>query len=574
MNLKLSQTTIANILFTIIGIVGAVFCLLIINEIVTLAHSDFLRIAVGAFTGSSTAGIIFYIIRRHLDHLPLLVMRGHVIICHLNFRTHLIVQALNRSKIKLVIIEPDPKNPYLEACRNLGLVVLTGSTANEEMLKKAGILNADYLLSFDEKDENNAEVALMAKKMVTRRAGKPLSCLIQIVNPDLFRILRKQSFAPRQDVLVKIELFNQYAAGARALLDNFPPFEEETGTSTLPIIIVGAGKLGENMITRIIFLWYLRHRHDAARISLYLVSLDAARVREKLLNQYPKIPSVCDFIPVTLDLDSASFRRGDLFSDPVFRNGFISYICLDDDSLGLYAALTMQQSGPEKNRKLIVRMDHNTSVAKLIATEDSSGGGRQEIFPVNVYELTANNRTILAGEEEILAQAIHEYYYRAEMAKGETPATNKLLVSWDRLAELTDNTDGVDGEAYRNSNRGQADIIWTKLSRIGCDIGPITDWDSPLDFSFTPDEIEYLARIEHERWMLEKTRAGGSYGPSRNERGKIFPTMIPYDQLSEREKQKDRDTIIRIPLLLSLIDFQVYRLKSEEDCSTGQTASP
>ena len=192
-------------------------------------------------------------------------------------------------------------------------------------------------------------------------------------------------------------------------------------------------------------------------------------------------------------------------------------------------------------------------------------GTIRNIYPVNLYELTANTKLILAGEKEILAQAIHEKYCKNELDKGQTEATNKLLVSWDKLGQLTQEKDGINGESYLESNRGQADFIRTKISLVGCDIGPIVDWDSPLTFSFTNEETEYLARLEHERWMNEKTEQGWRYGSERDDRQKIHPSLVSYDKLSETEKDKDRNTIHQIPLLLSLIDYQVYRRKMKSD---------
>ena len=94
---------------------------------------------------------------------------------------------------------------------------------------------------------------------------------------------------------------------------------------------------------------------------------------------------------------------------------------------------------------------------------------------------------------------------------------------------------------------------------IGYDIGPLTDWDAPQTFTFTADELETLAAVEHERWMQEKLSDGWTYGPVRDDGKKIHPSILPFDQLSESEKEKDRNTIRDIPRVLSLIDFQIYR---------------
>ena len=125
--------------------------------------------------------------------------------------------------------------------------------------------------------------------------------------------------------------------------------------------------------------------------------------------------------------------------------GFTAFICLDDDSLGLYAALLLHQYSSEINTKIILRMDHNTSVATIIFDEQSAIGNIRNIFPVNIYELTANTQAIFAGEKEILAQLYMKSIAKMKRDKGQTEATNKLLISWDKLGQLTPEKDGING---------------------------------------------------------------------------------------------------------------------------------
>jgi hypothetical protein len=86
----------------------------------------------------------------------------------------------------------------------------------------------------------------------------------------------------------------------------------------------------------------------------------------------------------------------------------------------------------------------------------------------------------------------------------------------------------------------------------------MTDWTATT-FSFTPDEIEYLAEREHVRWMNVMRDQGFSFGPVKDEQEKTHPLMMPYIDLSEPEKEKDRDAVRMIPHYLGLIDLQVYR---------------
>ena len=531
-----------------------------IRETIGVANSDFVRIAAGAFAGSSSAGIVYLYVREKIRTMPLLFKHGHIIICGLNSRSFLVINDLLKREIKAVIIERDANNTFTESCKMLGLIVLTGLPSDPNMLKKAGVKNAGYVLSLNDMDEDNAEVALNVMRMVPEKKHQTLTCIIQVINPQLYGIIRKHAFSARKDSSIRIEFFNQFALGARTLLDQYPAFPSgETEADPLPVVIIGAGRLGDSIVTRIARTWYQSHRLDKTRLKIVFLDLHAQQIRDSLLIQYPKLSQACDLVALPLDVTSATFKNGEFLAGPLLERGFIAYICLDDDTLGLYAALTLHHHTAGKNVRFIVRMDHNSSVAKLIADEQVGLGSIREIHPVNMFELTANSQLILGGEEEILARSIHENYCTKERIRGQTRESNRLLVTWDELGALTEKNDGINGEKYRKSNRQQANFIWTKLSLVGCEIGPITDWDAPTGFRFTQDETEHLSRIEHERWMNEKREDGWRYGEQRDDAQKSHPSLVPYDALSEPEKEKDRDTIRQIPEILSGIDFQVYR---------------
>jgi hypothetical protein len=163
-------------------------------------------------------------------------------------------------------------------------------------------------------------------------------------------------------------------------------------------------------------------------------------------------------------------------------------------------------------------------------------------------DLVCKPAILLGGQNEDLARAIHENYLRRERDKGQTADTNLSTVEWDLLPE-----------SLRESNRHQAADISRKLQAIGCDIEPLTDWDAPTP-EFSPDEIEVLGRMEHDRWRKEREAGGWRPGPQKNEARKESPYLISYDELSEEIKEHDRAMVRGIPAFLAEIDFAVVRV--------------
>ncbi|MDE3088285.1 MAG: hypothetical protein KGJ80_02715 [Chloroflexota bacterium] len=98
-----------------------------------------------------------------------------------------------------------------------------------------------------------------------------------------------------------------------------------------------------------------------------------------------------------------------------------------------------------------------------------------------------------------------------------------------------------------------------KLKAADCGIVPLTDWDVER-FKFAPDEIERMARMERQRFGEERIRAGWTYTPrQKNLEGKIGPNLVPWDALSESEKEKTRNTVRGLPVFLARAGFQVWR---------------
>lgn len=144
-----------------------------------------------------------------------------------------------------------------------------------------------------------------------------------------------------------------------------------------------------------------------------------------------------------------------------------------------------------------------------------------------------------------LAKAIHEEYCRKERAKGETPDTNSSMVPWLALPQ-----------SLQTANLAQAEDIPNKLRKLGYEIVD-TGGIPPSQVVLDPATIEALSAAEHNRWMAEKERAGWKYAPVADKPNLLHNLLIPYDQLPEEEKEKDRDTLNNIPILLDKVGYRI-----------------
>lgn len=150
---------------------------------------------------------------------------------------------------------------------------------------------------------------------------------------------------------------------------------------------------------------------------------------------------------------------------------------------------------------------------------------------------------------EVIAHSIHEEYVRNQKAKGDTAEKNPALVSWEELPEH-----------LKESNRDQALHIVEKLKAIGCEVVVLKDREAGK-FEFTLEEVELLAKMEHERWMEERLVSGWKYAPGpKDVKKKTSPWLVTYEELPEEQKEKDRDAVRGIPKFLAEVGFEIERV--------------
>ena len=76
-----------------------------------------------------------------------------------------------------------------------------------------------------------------------------------------------------------------------------------------------------------------------------------------------------------------------------------------------------------------------------------------------------------------------------------------------------------------------------------------------------PHELELLAediaKNVHEVWAAGRMKEGWSYGTERNDAAKKHPGLVPYEELSESEKEYDRNTSINTLKLIVKLGFKI-----------------
>jgi hypothetical protein len=255
----------------------------------------------------------------------------------------------------------------------------------------------------------------------------------------------------------------------------------------------------------------------------------------------------CDIIPNQALFRIESIQDKITFStENCFDDIDIVYICLEDQSLGFQTSVELRNQFGQVTPPIIVRMPEDSGMATIVSSGARTSTSQRNIHPFGLIERTCTPDLVLRGTHELLAQAVHVNYLKTRMLEGVNMGQKRSMVPWDVLPE-----------DLRESNRRQVDLIRWKLERSGYEIKPLVDWDAS-QLQFREDEIELMARLEHEHWLEERRQAGWSYAPGNEDtERKTHPDLVPWDTLSDHAKEKDRQTVVMLPKLLAQAGFQL-----------------
>jgi RyR domain len=144
-----------------------------------------------------------------------------------------------------------------------------------------------------------------------------------------------------------------------------------------------------------------------------------------------------------------------------------------------------------------------------------------------------------------LARTIHEAYLAQRTREGVSMGATPAMLPWDTL-----------DDDLRLSNLDQARDVLAKIAKVGAVVcsGP-----DPAGFAFTDEEVERLSRLEHVRWARQRRANGWLYGPIRDDARKYHPDLIPWPQLSEEARDKDREVVRNVPALLAAAGLHAVR---------------
>jgi hypothetical protein len=173
-----------------------------------------------------------------------------------------------------------------------------------------------------------------------------------------------------------------------------------------------------------------------------------------------------------------------------------------------------------------------------------------------VFMQYALGKAKLGFSRELVARSLHENYRQLELikfkdGKREEPESDPAMREWFHLSDT-----------FKNANRNQADRLSEILNKLGYRM-KIVVGKRVINDAISENLIEELAKEEHNNWVEERKKDGWTYADieKKDESKKLHPLMKLWDELDKDDKDKDRDPIRNIPIVLQNNNIEMEKIK-------------
>lgn len=414
-----------------------------------------------------------------------------------------------------------------------GVTVLSDDMPLSAILDNAGAERAQSLIAMRDRYEEN--IAITRDALSSRRRNKTLECKCLIEPLAVMHNFQPEDYFDAE-MLPRIRVFNEGDLIARRLLKFFPPDAPvaQSDDSSVHLLLVGLGSIGQAVIVQ---LARLGHYRSGKKPKVTVVDQQVSHHWRALLKAYPAIEQwvQVETIEVRIEEIGSTDIRTWLYDEAPVT---MVYACTRNEVANLRISRLILEEFKGDSQHASVAYPHIVAIdppGGMILSDFEAHGDHQDHF--HLFSLSQSGKdALLTDIDDRYARLIHEAYcVEDDRACAHDPGRKKSASNrpWQQLSET-----------LRNANRRPADHFDVKLRALGLALASKKEGAVPAEL--TADELELLARMEHERWWADRTLDGWSYAAERNDERKEHPDMAPYENLSEATRKKDRDSIMTL----------------------------
>ncbi|MEI6323114.1 MAG: NAD-binding protein [bacterium] len=426
------------------------------------------------------------------DGWMFLRVRNHTVICGGGERGRALVYgALSRGG-KVALIEIDQENAEVGNLREKGVYVITGNAIDVVNLRQARTQYARRIFSVTTKDEANLSIAVSALKM----GNESLEAVAGVESFELRSFFRK---------IPNVRLIGFQSRAVREMLRNIAcslAKDSAIRERGVNLLVESTESVRDEVIRAAAIFFQI----SGERRPVIHLARTTARERSEFEIRYPEAWRVIDIKWHEDSVEQICLRIQDWLPD-------IAFFALNNDTSSLEAADRFRTRHALPSTKIVACLRSGGELFK-VAKEQCANG----IIIENLYASSIGRDDDLDDAMDMQAKEIHAAYQ--SQYPGQLP-------DWADLSEMV-----------KDSNRLAVAHHTVKKSA----------WSS-REAGSDAQMLDHLSRCEHMRWMAEKVLegwrwTGSTNAESRNNERLLHNLLLPYDDLSQEDKDKDL-TVVR-----------------------------
>jgi hypothetical protein len=514
---------------------------------------------VAALALSSVALRLYHGARTGWTSLRVRCRRNHVVVAGLGRMGTSLALRFAEQGLPVVAIERDEAMPGVELARAQGIPVVIGDARVVGTLRAAGLDRARWVVAICGTTGANIEILANCLESVPRDLATPLNLLVHVTDPDLHCLLQERLMSGPASDGIRLATFHLHDRGAQLLLDrclpainhNLPFGDDGRTQGQVPrFFVLGSGPMSLSLMHWFARDYAVRRRNDNERLEIVVFGEDAneGELAFRLEQRFPGWRAV-----LTIDhrpqqatpWACQAALSAELLAPERPMHGVL--VAASSDELSLTLALAAARALADTATPIVAVVRENEGLARLVGAHADQEGKRR--FP-NLHLFTLREAVChpeILSVGDVMAREIHERYLRFRRQESQSSMTDDpACAPWDEL-----------DEAFRESCRDQAHAISAHLEAIGAELE--IDGATTASIELNADEVETLARSEHERWLRERRARGWRYSERKDKAAKVTPDLVEWESLSEEARRLNRNMMRVLPAVVERAGYAIRR---------------
>lgn len=474
--------------------------------------------------------------------------RKHHIVAGLNSRGFNLASDLLKNGERVVALDSNPDPPLLDRFRALGGMWIPHDASAKFNFDAVGMKDASTFTMVTPDDSLNLSVAYAIEDIdIINSDGSKLEVYAHVGEVSLRDLLDRNSFfdsSPKRSAVIRT--FNTSANMARMLLHKYPletaGFEDGAHTTDREVHLLLA-EVSHEAIALLTQAARVGHYLGERKIHAHLVCEKAGQALDGFLSEYSSIKN-CYASVTAHDVCGGSdfaIAAGKIISSDE-TTCFTVIPCFDPNPGHLATVLRIQEEiAEDRPYRMLLPHGLRDFLSSAVVRHPHLS---KKVFWFPDDSQCCSRDSVFNEKLDLAAKAIHDTWLletdrqieAAEQAGEETKVDNlrskPTYKTWDNLSE-----------EQKRANRSQADHAPVKIRAAGLDPSDLSFEEWACWCSCHPDELEQLARVEHQRWAANLWIEGWAHDIQRDDSRKLHNNLVPYDDLDQPTKDYDVDAV-------------------------------